>query len=133
MNERVVEDDHRCFCCGKDNPQGLHLSFAYPEEGRAEAEVPIPEYFSGWEKITHGGFLAMILDETMAHACISTGRMGVTAEMQIRFLRPATVGETVYVRAQIVAGRTRLLEARGVITNAAGEELARASGRFVKV
>ena len=132
MTERIVQDDN-CFCCGKQNTRGLQLEYRYPEEGRAETECVIPDYFTGWKRITHGGLLAMLLDETMAHACISTGRMGVTAEMQIRFLRPATVGETVYVRAQIVAGRTRLLEARGVITNAAGEEVARASGRFVKV
>jgi uncharacterized protein (TIGR00369 family) len=132
MDKRVVEDDHRCFCCGKDNPRGLRLSFAYPEEGTAETTVRIPEYFSGWERLTHGGFLAMILDETMAHACISTGCLGITAEMQVRFLKPATVGETVSVRGEIVAARARLLEAQGVITNAEGEELARASGRFVK-
>jgi hypothetical protein len=43
MDKRVVEDDHRCFCCGKDNPRGLQLSFAYPEEGTAETTVHIPE------------------------------------------------------------------------------------------
>ena len=132
MSERAV-DDQRCFCCGKDNPRGLRLSFVYPGEGRAETEVRIPEYFSGWQEIAHGGFLAMILDEAMAHACLSTGRVGMTAEIQIRFLKPAMVGERVYVRGEIEKQRSKLVEARGVITSAAGVELARATGRFVKV
>jgi uncharacterized protein (TIGR00369 family) len=130
--DQPVADDDRCFCCGENNPQGLHLRFAYPEEGRAEAELRIPEHFRGWQDMTHGGLLAMVLDEAMAHACISSGSMGITAEMQVRFLKPATVGQTVWVRGEIVASRGRVLEARGVITNAGGEELARASGRFVR-
>jgi uncharacterized protein (TIGR00369 family) len=132
MSERAV-DDHRCFCCGRDNPRGLHLSFAYPADGRAETEVRIPEYFSGWQEMAHGGFLAMILDETMAHACISTGRMGVTAEMQIRFLKPATVGQTVRVSGEIVEARAKLVDVRGEVTDGAGVALARATGRFIKV
>ncbi|MBN1835192.1 MAG: PaaI family thioesterase [Spirochaetales bacterium] len=130
MSGRAV-DDQRCFCCGTDNPQGLHLRFGYPAEGRAETQVRIPEYFSGWQEITHGGFLAMILDEAMAHACLSTGRMGMTAEMQIRFLRPAMVGDTVRVFAQLAGTRGRLADAWGVICDQAGVELARGTGRFV--
>jgi len=131
MDQRVADDD-RCFCCGKDNPHGLHLRFDYPGAGRAETELRIPEHFSGWQEMTHGGLLAMVLDEAMAHACMSSGSMGITAEMQVRFLKPAIVGETVRVSAEIVASRARVLEARGVITNAGGDALARASGRFVR-
>lgn len=132
MSERTL-DDHRCFCCGQDNPRGLHLEFVYPAEGLAETQLRIPEYFSGWQEITHGGFLAMILDETMAHACLSTGRMGMTAEMQIRFLKPTTVGQTVWVRGELVEARARVVEARATVSDAAGQELARATGRFIKV
>jgi uncharacterized protein (TIGR00369 family) len=130
--ERPVADDDRCFCCGKDNPQGLHLAFAYPGEGRAQSEFRIPEHFSGWREMTHGGLLAMVLDEAMAHACMSYGTMGITAELGVRFLKPARVGDTVKVSAEIVSSRARVLEARGTITNEAGEELARGSGRFVR-
>jgi uncharacterized protein (TIGR00369 family) len=130
--DQIVADDDRCFCCGKDNPHGLHLRFSYPGVGRARTELRIPEHFRGWREMTHGGLLAMVLDEAMAHACMSSGSMGVTAEMQVRFVKPAMIGETVQVSAEIVAARARVLEARGVIINAAGEQLARASGRFVR-
>jgi len=45
-----VRRDNHCFVCGQDNPHGLRLRFAYPEPGRAETDLVIPERFSGWER-----------------------------------------------------------------------------------
>ncbi|HUW42394.1 MAG TPA: hypothetical protein VMV90_15410, partial [Rectinemataceae bacterium] len=72
--DTAIERDSNCFCCGKDNEKGLHLVFSYPAEGEAEATLLVPEYFSGWKRITHGGFLSMLLDEAMAHACLADQR-----------------------------------------------------------
>ncbi len=87
MGDEIVRDDH-CFCCGKQNSRGLQLEFSYPEKGKAETEFVIPEYFTGWKKITHGGLLAMVLDETMAHSCISAAITGITVDIRVRYLKP---------------------------------------------
>jgi uncharacterized protein (TIGR00369 family) len=132
MEEAIVQDEY-CYCCGKKNSRGLKLTFAYPQKGRAETECTIPEYFTGWKKITHGGFLAMLLDETMAHACISDNISGVTVEMQVRYLKPVNVGEQIRVAGEVKQVRSRILEAEASIFNAGGEVVAQGSARFLKM
>ena len=61
-------DDDRCFVCGKQNPHGLHLDFVLEGASGVRTSLTIPERFQGFADITHGGILAMILDECMVNA-----------------------------------------------------------------
>jgi uncharacterized protein (TIGR00369 family) len=131
MKTRVADDDH-CYCCGRQNSQGLHLSFRYPRPGSAETECSIPEHFTGWKNLTHGGFLAMLLDETMAHACLSEAGSGVTAELSVRYLKPVATGVRVRVEAVVKEKRARVLHTEGAIHDRSGELIARGSARFLK-
>jgi uncharacterized protein (TIGR00369 family) len=132
MNKEIVNDDH-CFCCGKKNSRGLKLSFHYPEKGKAETKCTIPGYFTGWRRITHGGFLAMLLDETMAHSCISEAVTGVTDDMQVRYLKPVDVGEQIRVAGEVTQVKSRIVETQAIIHNAAGDIVAKGSARFLRV
>jgi uncharacterized protein (TIGR00369 family) len=131
MEKRTIVDDF-CFCCGSKNSKGLKLKFIYPEEGSAETECEIPAYFTGWKSITHGGLLAMLLDETMAHACISGGQSSVTVELTVRFIKPVDVGESVTVRAQISGVKSRIVQTEGWIYKNDGELIAKGKARFFK-
>ncbi|GAH59556.1 unnamed protein product, partial [marine sediment metagenome] len=119
MEKRTIVDDF-CFCCGSKNSKGLKLKFIYPEEGSAETECEIPAYFTGWKSITHSGLLAMLLDETMAHACISSGQSSVTIELTVRYIKPVEVGESVTVNAQITGVKSRIVQTEGWIYKNAG-------------
>ena len=132
MAEKIVRDDN-CFCCGKQNSRGLQLEFRYPEEGKAETECVIPAYFTGWKKMTHGGFLAMLLDETMAHSCISQAVTGITVDIRVRYLKPVEVGERIRVCGQVARVKSRIIETEADVRNEAGEVLARGSARFLKM
>ena len=132
MAEQIVQDDN-CFCCGKQNTRGLQLEYRYPEEGRAETECVIPDYFTGWKRITHGGLLAMLLDETMAHACISRAITGVTVDIQVRYLKPVEVGEHIRIAGRIAGMKARIIETEAEVCDKAGEVVARGSGRFLKM
>jgi len=132
MARELVRND-LCFVCGKNNAQGLRLAFTYPEPGRAETSCSIPEHFSGWQRMTHGGLLATLLDEAMAHACISREGPAVTVELTVRFLKPVEVGQPVSIRAEVREVKGRVLEAQGEVLNAGGEAVARGSGRFLRV
>ena len=41
--DRLVKltDDNNCFACGDKNPQGLHLSFEYSDDGEAAWTSPV--------------------------------------------------------------------------------------------
>jgi uncharacterized protein (TIGR00369 family) len=114
-----------------NNPRGLKLQFAYPEAGSTEIELRIPDYFRGWRNVTHGGFLAMLLDETMAHACLSMGKMMVTADMSVRYVNPVEVGTTIKAEARVAEQRGRIVSVEGRITAPDGLLVARASARFL--
>jgi uncharacterized protein (TIGR00369 family) len=126
-----IERDNSCFCCGRDNERGLHLAIAYPSEGAAETSLEVPEWCAGWKKVTHGGFLSMILDEVMAHACISMARTAVTAEMTTRFVKPVETGSRIRALAKVEESRGRILRTRGWIYDADGNVAAEGSARFL--
>jgi uncharacterized protein (TIGR00369 family) len=129
----TIENDRRCFCCGPDNPHGLHLEISYPTKGTAEASLVIDPRYAGWQGITHGGLLSTVLDELMAHACISSGIKAVTAEMTIRFLKAVPVGTRVRVAGAVTTERGRVMFTEGKLYDAEGEVAAAATARFVKV
>ena len=129
MSEESI-NDNRCFCCGKDNPQGLGMKFDYPEEGTAISTLSVPEWFTGWREITHGGFIATVLDEIMAHACISLGKHGFTAELTVRFRDPLKVGSEIKVEGKVTKNRGRIMETEAEIIQ--GDTIiASAKARFI--
>ena len=129
--DRPIERDNHCFCCGKDNERGLRLAIKYPEKGTSETSLEVPEYFSGWRKVTHGGFLSTILDEIMAHACIGIAAGAVTAEMTVRFMKPVTTGSRITARGKVEETRGRVIHTRGWIYDETGTAAAEATARFV--
>ena len=132
MEQELIRDEH-CFVCGKKNELGLRLDFTYPQPGRAEAACAIPEHFSGWRRLAHGGLLATLLDEVMAHACLNTEGAAVTMELTVRFLKPVEVGQQVRITGEIREVKGRILVTQGEVLNSGEEVVARASARFLKV
>jgi uncharacterized protein (TIGR00369 family) len=129
--DRTTERDSNCFCCGTDNGQGLHLVFSYPAKGEAEASLIVPLHFSGWKRMTHGGFLSMLLDEAMAHACLGCAETAVTGEITVRFLKPVETGSTVRLVGKVLEKKGRIIHTRGWIYDSEGACAAEGSARFV--
>jgi uncharacterized protein (TIGR00369 family) len=134
--EQPIENDAHCFCCGTNNEYGLHLVFSYSGSGGAEASLVVPAYFSGWKNMTHGGFLSMLLDEAMAHACIrsagaDTDRTAVTAEMTVRFKKPVETGSTVRIVGKLVETKGRILMTQGWVYDETGAVAAEGQAKFL--
>lgn len=125
---RPVRDPH-CFCCGESNAQGLKLRYHYPQPGTATTSFAIPEHFTGWRDVVHGGLLAMVLDETMAHACASKGLHGFTGDISVRFRRPVQVGTVVEAAGRILSERRRVVTAAAHLA-AGGTTIAEAQATF---
>jgi uncharacterized protein (TIGR00369 family) len=129
----AIKDDS-CFCCGRANEHGLRLAIAYPEAGRAETSLVVPEWFSGWRGVTHGGLLSMVLDEVMAHACMGPGQgaaTAVTAEMTVRFLKPVPTGSQLRAEGRVTEMRGRIIRTEGRLVGDDGAAAAEASARFI--
>ena len=129
--DTAIERDNSCFCCGVENERGFHLEFAYPVEGEAESTLLVPEWCAGWKGVTHGGFLTMLMDELMAHACIAYAASAVTAEMTTKFRKPVPTGSTIRIVGRAESPRGRVISTRGWIYSAGGLALAEASAKFI--
>jgi hypothetical protein len=57
-------DTHNCFACSPGNPYGLHMQLHTDEES-VMSRITLPEHFSGWGRVVHGGILSTLLDEIL--------------------------------------------------------------------
>jgi len=82
----------------------------------------------------HGGLLSLVLDETMVNlACKITGLSHVSAELNIRFLKPAKVGENIAFEAWLEGPRRRLMVIHGTARDEQGNLLAEAHAKCLRV
>ncbi len=85
-----LETSGNCFACGKNNPNGLRLSFDVDKEKQTVKTTFVASpVFQGWDGIVHGGILGTLLDEAMATLVYELGFHAVTASMEIKFKKPA--------------------------------------------
>ncbi len=132
MGSTEVQNDNNCFCCGVDNEKGLKLKFDTETEDTAVTTLKVPEYFTGWANLTHGGLISMLLDETMAQACIAKGLKGVTAELTVRFIKPLPVGTEITVTGKLKELKKRLASTEGQIKDSNGTLYAEGRARFIR-
>ncbi len=126
-----VADDRHCFACGMDNPEGLRIEWTV--EGKTTYAEFVPERkYQGWKGIVHGGIIATLLDEAMTRlACVVYGAV-VTAEMTVRFVAPAKIGEKISIRGEIASESRKLIEMKASLY--AGETLiAHSTGKAIRV
>lgn len=99
-----------CFGCGPANPKGLRLRSFEVADGSVRATfLPWPEHDNGLGFL-NGGIIATLLDCHSAAAVVLTSqRLGlvpdgslqyVTAGLDVRYLRPASLREPAELRAR---------------------------------
>ena len=121
-----------CFVCGDQNESGLRIKF-YADDGGAVARYTTQEGFQGYRGITHGGILATLLDEIMAKAIIAEGIVPVTAEMTVRFKKPARTGDQILFTARVLKKRGPVYITEAEARREDGEMLATATGKYMAV
>ena len=127
-------DDHYCFACGADNPDGLGVDWVV--EGRACHGVFTPKRkFQGWKGMVHGGILAALLDEAMTRlAWIACGG-AMTAEMTVRFLQPALTQDKIFAAGEIISENRKIVGMRAFLhkNTLSGALIARSTGKAFKM
>ncbi|MBI2015391.1 MAG: PaaI family thioesterase [Candidatus Rokubacteria bacterium] len=130
---RRPDDDmyYHCFGCGPGHPTGLRVRCFKTDEG-VLVPILIPRRYEGPPGVAHGGIVAAYLDETLAGAVVrATGRVAVTGELTIRYVKPAPLETPLLGAGRLVAAHERYLDVEGRLEAlAGGEVLATARGRF---
>ena len=85
-------------------------------DGWAKGSWTIKPSFIGYDSILHGGIMASIMDDLMAHAIYCKDVDVMTAHLEMDYRAPAYVGETIDCEAWIERmGNGRSIHTAGVI------------------
>ena len=124
--------ENKCFGCGGANDGGMKLTFTQDNAGkRIVGKFILGARYQGGGGMGHGGIIAVLLDEAMGKVCRFRDARAVTAELEIKYLKPVRVDEEITVEAHETDFKGRNIFQAGEIRNAAGEVLARGTARFV--
>ncbi|MTV50304.1 PaaI family thioesterase [Heliobacillus mobilis] len=127
-----LTDDGMCFCCGINNPIGLHLSFQWEGEEYVTYFTPRPEHQS-YAGITHGGLVATVLDEVMGRLLMVRDVPAVTARMELRLRQAVPIGEKVRFAGRIEKERGKVVDMSATAQLPDGTVAVEATGRFMIV
>jgi uncharacterized protein (TIGR00369 family) len=85
--------------------------------------------------LTQGGFLAALADSAMAASVITnlrgTKAHATSADLQIRFLRPAPTGEPLTCTARVIGGGRRAAFVEAELADSEGRVVAKATSTYL--
>lgn len=94
--------DGNCFGCSSKNEKGLQLEF-WMMDSACHTHFKVPEYMCGFDNLTHGGIIALMMDEVAQWTLIGAlGRMGVTRDLSVRYRRPVPTETELVVEGRIL-------------------------------
>ena len=121
-----------CFACGKNNPEGMHLKFAYDSRSNSfKCRFRLSKRYTGPPGHCHGGIIATILDDAMSKLSKIRDVVAATSRMTVQYLRPVPLHKTLRVESRELSKRGRRLTRVAEIFDEKGKALARSRGVFV--
>lgn len=130
----VRQHRNLCFACGKDNPEGMRLKFAYDEErGCFVCRFRLGKRYTGPPGHAHGGIIATILDEAMGKVNKLRQVVALTSEITVDYLKPVPLNRPLRVESRELRVRGRKHVNVAEILNPKGEVLARSRGIFIAI
>ncbi len=128
-----LTDQGMCFACGQANPIGLKLDFKFVNDDYCAEFIPKAEH-QGYDNIVHGGIISTLLDEAMAKLVYAKGFFAVTAQLNIRYRKPAHIGDILKISGRIInQPRKGIIDCGAEIRDIDGALIAEATGRMVNV
>ncbi len=116
--------------------KGLGIEPVAADRGRTTWRLVVSEPHLRSHGILHGGMAAALLDAALGTAVSTLCRAdqnAVTAQLNVNFVRPAWLGETLLATGEVVHHGRQTAVARGELRTAAGVLVATASGTFLFV
>ncbi|MDR0856524.1 MAG: PaaI family thioesterase [Clostridiales bacterium] len=136
---KVQNVSRMCAVCGINNTGGLQTRFYEIEHEGHPALAALPRVLDVHQSFPgrmHGGTISALLDELIGRAVQieDEDTWGVTAELTVRFLKPAPLDKQLVAVGHIIRHNERLFEGEGRLLQVdTGEVLARATAKFLKL
>ncbi len=128
--------DNQCVACGDANPHSLQLSFVFDSVANQMCTYIKPDIrMMGTHGITHGGFVSLLLDETMGKRLSYEKISAPTASLNVSFRKPMLAGEEYLIKSWIdkIEGRKNFMRGEIVSYQDSITVVAEASALFISV
>jgi len=123
-----------CFACGKNNPDGMRLKFAYDEDRDCfVCRFRLRKRYTGPPGHAHGGIIATILDEAMGKVNKLRHVVALTSQITVSYLKPVPLNQPLRVESREVRAHGRQHINMAEILNQKNEVLARSEGLFIAI
>ncbi len=117
-----------CMVCGEND--SLALQFQGNDNGVAAFLKADPRW-QGYRGVLHGGMISTLLDAAMTHCLFYCGVEAMTADLQIRFIKPVPCSQMLELRAELLTERRSLYQlCAQLLCN--GEVMARGEAKFMR-
>jgi acyl-coenzyme A thioesterase PaaI-like protein len=138
INYRVVSkqfNSSSCFVCGLDNDFSLKAHFYNLENNKVAAYVYPNDKYQSYPQRMHGGIITSILDEVAGRAvqAMEPNTWGVTAKIDVRFIKPVSLDQTLIAVGSICGKISHLFIGESYLTTLGGTILARAKATFFRM
>jgi uncharacterized protein (TIGR00369 family) len=114
--------------CGVGNSLGL--TFQADDDFGVFAEFDASPLWQGYEGVLHGGMICTLLDSAMTHCLFQQGVEAMTAELQVRFIKPVLCTEKLQLKAVLKSKQRNLFHLYAEL-GCYGEVLAKGEARFL--
>jgi acyl-coenzyme A thioesterase PaaI-like protein len=127
--ELPVPSSHAsCMICGESD--SLALRFSASGSG-VVALIQADAGWQGYAGVMHGGMISTLLDATMTHCLFRHGVEAMTADLQVRFLKPVPCTGLLELHGRLIGQRRQIYEVCAELS-CAGELHASATARFMR-
>ncbi len=120
-----------CFLCGLQNPIGLKLAFYEDQDNRCIVHFTPHEHLQGYPGVLHGGIICALLDETIGRTLVHDDLWAMTAELNVRFIKPVPLDQPLTVIGELVRLQSRLVRGRGELRLADDSVAATAEAKYI--
>ncbi|XP_070622740.1 acyl-coenzyme A thioesterase THEM4-like [Erythrolamprus reginae] len=136
QKEKLRNQNFRMFLRSIDQ-EGMGFEYAMflkPSEKRVAAVFQMGPYLEGPSGFAHGGAIATILDSTVGASVIFISRRVVTANLNINYKSPVSLGSVILVDTRVDKIEGRKIFASGDVRSTDGQTLhAEATGLFIEL
>ncbi|WP_066633370.1 PaaI family thioesterase [Desulfolucanica intricata] len=126
-----LKDDSMCFACSTKNKSGLKMKFSHEGDVCRSTFVASREH-EGWPGFMHGGLVTTLLDEVMSQWLWGREMAAMTAELNVRFIKPVPVGQPITIEGRMEFIKGRLIVLNGQVVLPDQTVAAKATGKFLR-
>jgi acyl-coenzyme A thioesterase PaaI-like protein len=126
-----LEKDGCCFCCGAENPYGLHLNIDKDGPAGVQTQFIADKRYCGWSRYLHGGVISLIFDELLGWVSFHLGYDAVTARLEVRYRQPVPLGSRLILKGEMKRQERKLLDVGTIACLEDGSVAAVGKGRMM--